>query len=217
MLRIHEYHKTPQNDKKKKNSKYNQKPSMCCTGCPVPPLQWSQTLYFMYIKSEKCSQSIHFVVVLGEPASFPAHQLTTGRWCRGVQYSQQQADLDVGPRGLELRVGVHSKQDPQAARKAAGLLLQQVGLGFPFEACQQHEGNQSAPETGIWSSTDRWYSAYEHAGLSAGRNLHWSGLRCSPPAALLPTFNSIDIIFNWLFIHLSGFSLLTPLRHRNGQ
>lgn len=49
-------------------------------------------------------------------------------------YSQQQACLDVRPGVLQLTVGVHPEQDPQAAREAAGLLLQQVGLGFPLEA-----------------------------------------------------------------------------------
>lgn len=52
---------------------------------------------------------------------------------RGVS-SQQQAGLDVGPGGLQLEVRVHPEQDPQAAGQAAGLLLQQVGLGLPFEA-----------------------------------------------------------------------------------
>lgn len=49
-------------------------------------------------------------------------------------YSQHQSCLDVRPRVLQLRVRVHPEQDPQAASKTAGLLLQQIGLGFPFKA-----------------------------------------------------------------------------------
>lgn len=59
-------------------------------------------------------------------------------WSCSTLYSQQQACLDVRPWVLQLSIRIHPKQDPQAAGKTAGLLLQQVGLGLPFKAWGRH-------------------------------------------------------------------------------
>ena len=45
----------------------------------------------------------------------------------------EQSSLDLLPGVLAALVCVHAKQDAQATRQAAGLLLQQVGLRLPLE------------------------------------------------------------------------------------
>lgn len=56
----------------------------------------------------------------------------------------EQSSLDFLPGVLAALVCVHAKQDTQAARQAAGLLLQQVGLRLSFETfnAHRHKGMQ---------------------------------------------------------------------------
>lgn len=55
----------------------------------------------------------------------------------------EQAFLHLPPGVAAALVGVHAEEDAQAAGQAAGLLLQQVGLGLPFETWQKRPETQS--------------------------------------------------------------------------
>lgn len=62
-----------------------------------------------------------------------AQQLRWGVSASCVCSLLEQPSLDLLPGILAALVGVHAKQDAQATRQAAGLLLQQVGLRLSFE------------------------------------------------------------------------------------
>lgn len=67
-----------------------------------------------------------------------------------VYVSLEQSPLDLFPGVLAALICVHAKEDAQAARQAAGLLLQEVGLRLPFETLNTH------------THTHRYFESFNH-------------------------------------------------------